>query len=379
MSVVSTTNLYLDSSRVIKDSGNKGDNCTFQLGNASIQSGDGQIVRLALQEFTMPKVWTDVNANNSVVETKIDMNGFGVIVGAPSLTHQNYVSVRDIALDFQRAIGEEMVSVATAAGIAGITGWQNVAGTTLTPVALTGINGTTDNIISFSVELTPVATALNIASALVQMFEGKGDSAQLLGGNRIVNGLSTDPSITVNIIANSGGQANSALQVQCLYPAVRFTTPKIYLRTNLISQSLESSALLQPTDQATQGNIVDTNLLGVIPVNTELCSYTVMSDRVFQLDLGQNSISAIKLFVTDEHGRAIGRTLGDAYLNTATGTGTQQSTLGNLNFSCVLRADVVQIRPPVSSALVGGSSKGKEPFGAKIDLTNVPQYIQGNF
>jgi hypothetical protein len=380
MSIVSTTNLYLDTSRVIKDSGNKGDNCTFQLGNASIQAGDGQIVRLALQEFTMPKVWSDVNANNSVVETQFDVNGAGITFGAPSLTHQNYLSIHDIALDFQKQLANELIAVATASGIAGITGYQEIAGSAgVKPPAGTGINGTSDNIISFSIELLPLTTALNITTALVQMFEGKGDSAQLLGGNRIVNGASTDPSITVSIVANSALQAASAITVQCLYPAVRFTTPNLYLRTTLASQSLESSALAQPTDQSSQGDILDTNILGVIPVNTEICKYQAYTDRVFQLDIGQSAITAIKLFVQDEHGRSIGRTLGDSYLNTSGGTGTAQSTLGNLNFSCVLRADIIQIRPPTNSANIKSAEKGREPFGAKIDLTNPSQIRQGRY
>ena len=377
MSIVSTTNLYLDTSRVLKDSGNKGDNCTFQLGNASLQAGDGQMIRLSLQEFTMPKTWTDINDNNCLVETQIDM-GAGVKFGAPALKKQNYININAIATDFLRAMGEEMITVAAASGIAGITGFQALASNPVLPPVLSGINGTTDNIISFGVELTPTATALSLSSALVQMFEAKGDSAQLLGGNRIVDGLSTNPSISVTIVANSAGTPASALVVQCLYPAVRFTTPNIYLRTTLASQSLESSALFAPTDQLEQGDILDTNILGVIPVNTEICKYEAYTDRIFQLDIGQQNITAIRLFITDEHGRAIGRTMSESYLNTASGANdplaTQQSTLGNLNFSCVLRADIVQVRPPRSAEVIQ-SSTGKAPMGANIDITNPAKYF----
>ena len=80
-----------------------------------------------------------------------------------------------------------------------------------------------------------------------------------------------------------------------------------------------------------------------------------MTDRVFELPLGQSNVSAIRLFITDRHGRPLGRGFNDPSL-TATGTGTKQSELGNLNFSCVIRADVVQI----SSPNVGRTPEGKD-------------------
>jgi hypothetical protein len=67
------------------------------------------------------------------------------------------------------------------------------------------------------------------------------------------------------------------------------------------------------------------------------------SGREFFINIRQKMVSNMRLRLTDRHNRPLGRSFGSpAY--TASGSGTNQSTLGNLSFSSVIRVDVIQQR-----------------------------------
>tara|TARA_B110001452_G_scaffold34400_1_gene26546 strand:- start:221 stop:472 length:252 start_codon:yes stop_codon:yes gene_type:complete len=53
----------------------------------------------------------------------------------------------------------------------------------------------------------------------------------------------------------------------------------------------------------------------------------------------------MRLFLTDSKNRPLGRLAGFAN-KTAAGTGAAQSTTGNLNYSCLLRIDVLEVMTP---------------------------------
>jgi hypothetical protein len=59
--IVNSYNLFVDSSTG-RDSASKGDNYHLHLGNAGITCESGQYIRLTLNNFTMHKTFTDVNA-----------------------------------------------------------------------------------------------------------------------------------------------------------------------------------------------------------------------------------------------------------------------------------------------------------------------------
>ena len=66
---------------------------------------------------------------------------------------------------------------------------------------------------------------------------------------------------------------------------------------------------------------------------------TAQSERDFFIDIHQKQLNVLRLRLTDSKNRLLGRLGGT---NTAAGTGTEQSTLGNLSFSAVIRFDIIK-------------------------------------
>ena len=260
--IVETHNLFIDTSTANKESNSRGDDFQLHLNTQSVDADRNQFIRLTLNDFSMYKTWTDVNDNNKTI---IIDDGTGDRKVA--LTKQNYETLYDLALNFANLIGTDIITNSSAASFT-ITG--------LTPAATTGINGTADNIIRFTIN-TNIAHGLT--QYLIQLFEEEGDSFALLGGNRIYG-----------------------------------STP-----------STENS------------------------LKTEFCTYTSNTGREYYLDLHQKHLNNIKLSLTDQHSRRIGRRPASFSSKTASGLNNQdaveQSTLGNLNFSCVLRVDIVSGGP----------------------------------
>ena len=62
--IVNSYNLFVDSSHAVT-SGSKGDDFHVNLQDSGVHAGDGQIIRVNLQEFSMKKNFFDVNATNS--------------------------------------------------------------------------------------------------------------------------------------------------------------------------------------------------------------------------------------------------------------------------------------------------------------------------
>jgi hypothetical protein len=82
-----------------------------------------------------------------------------------------------------------------------------------------------------------------------------------------------------------------------------------------------------------------------IPVDVEYCSYEAQTGREYFLNIRQKVLTNLRLRLTDRHNRPIGRAFGSSS-KTASGSGDEQSTLGNLSFNAVIRVDIVQQRHP---------------------------------
>ena len=282
--IVETHNLFIDTSTANKESNSRGDDFQLHLNTQSVDADRNQFIRLTLNDFSMYKTWTDVNDNNRAI---IIDDGTGDRKLA--LTKQNYETLYDLALNFANLIGTDIITNTAAASFT-VTG--------LTPGATTGINGTADNIIRFTIN-TNIAHGLT--QYLIQLFEEEGDAWALLGGNRIYGTTpSTENSLKVTI-------ATTAITFECLYPAQRSTTSHIYLRTSLTTGSSETASLAQETDIDIAPEVSYSNILARIPVNTEFCTYTSNTGREYYLDLHQKHLNNIKLSLTDQHSRRIGR------------------------------------------------------------------------
>jgi hypothetical protein len=335
--VLNSYNLYLDTGRV--SGADRGDSISISLAQQSINVSDGQLIRLSVNEFCMSKSWSDVNFNNSFFSMQSNITG--TTLTQIGMTQQNYQTVRDIALDFAATMITQINTYTGSVYTASL----------ILPAAATTINGTTNNIISFT--LTCVG-ANALTSLVLSCFEEVGDSNLIIGGDRITDATIVPAPPSISIIVSNTGQT---IEVQCLYPAQRSSTPYVYLRTGLTTHAVEQNSLTSPSGQTNLSDVLPSDILCRIPVNTEYCVYNATADRVFYIDPNQNNINTLRLFITDEHSRPIGRVfhstletastayfIGAAPLFAITPFGIHQSTLGNLSFSMVLRIDIVQKR-----------------------------------
>jgi hypothetical protein len=326
--IVNSYNLFIDSSTG-RDGASKGDNYHLHLGNAGIVCEAGQYIRLTLNNVTMHKTFTDINANNSQFTVR-DTPGSSTEVG--NLTSQNHTTLNSLATDFATQLGNIIKT------LKGLAGGTTITPNTITPSSTTTIGGDSDHIISFNLVFSNPHGISSTGDVICQMYSEHGDTYEILGGNRINSTTdTTTASITISV-TNA-----TTLAVQCLYPAQRHTTAFIYLRgTGIPNTSIESMSLSHPSEDH-RTDTIDSDILARIPVDIEYCNYDAQSGREYFMNVKQKQINTLTLRLTDAKNRPLGRVFGSSS-KTASGSGTDQSTLGNLSFSAVIRVDVVQQR-----------------------------------
>jgi hypothetical protein len=329
--IVNSYNLFVDSSTG-RDNASKGDNYHLHLGNAGITCESGQYIRLTLNNFTMHKTFTDVNTNNSKFVVQDTSN---VSTQTGNLTHRNNISLNALASDFATQLGTAIIAL-KGLGAAFFTT------SALKPDSTSSIGGNSDHIISFTLTCSTNHNIASTGDVICQMYSADGDVYELLGGNRVNSSTdNTTPSITIT------RTSPTVLTVQCLYPAQRHTTSFIYLRgTGIPNTSIESTSLAHPSEDH-RTDTVDSDILARIEVDVEYCNYEAQSGREYFMNIKQKQINTLSLRLTDAKNRPLGRVFGSSTNSTTTGitgSGTEQSTLGNLSFSAVIRVDVVQQR-----------------------------------
>ena len=326
--VINTYNLFVDSSTG-RDANSKGDSYHLHLGNAGITCEAGQYIRLSLNNFTMHKTFTDINANNSKFRVRTK-GAPGVADG--ELTKRNNTTLNSIAKDFGNNLAQAII---TAQGLGTATATLNNP----TPASTTSIGGDSDHIIAFDIVFSTNHNVASDGDAIVQLFTDDGEAYEILGGNRIDDATDT----TTNSIAQITVENATTLNVKCLYPAQRHTTSLVYLRaTGIPNTSIESTSLAHPSENH-RTDTTDSDILARIETDVEYINYNAQTGREYFMNVKQKQISNLTLRLTDAKNRPLGRAFGSP-LETASGTGTAQSSLGNLSFSAVIRVDIVQQR-----------------------------------
>ncbi len=324
--IINSYNLFVDSSTG-RDANSKGDNYHLHLGNAGMTCEAGQYIRLTLNNFTMHKTFTDINANNCKFKVRTQV---GTADG--ELTKRNNTTLNSIANDFGNNLAQAIID---AQGLGAATfALQNVK-----PSSVASVGGDSNHIISFDISFSANHNVASDGHVRVQFFSEDGETYEILGGDRIDD----DTDTTTNSIATVTVADTTTLNVKCLYPAQRHTTSFVYLRaTGIPNTSIESTSLAHPTENH-RTDTTDSDILARIEADVEYINYNAQTGREYFMNVKQKQISNLTLRVTDARNRALGRALGSSS-NTASGTGTAQSTLGNLSFSAVIRVDIVQQR-----------------------------------
>lgn len=348
--IVRSHNILVDTDRGEPSStAVKGDKFELDLNSEGIHLDEGQYLRLTLNNFEMYKTWTNVNDNNRLTQLffgEDDPTDPGTTVYskvAVNLNPKNYEFINDVAVEFSNKFKAEVDYKYGCTGVI----------SALTPDSTAGINGTTDNIISF-VYTAPLSAAIDLLAIYGRCPEGVGDAYALLGCNR---GRDTDPDNTksYDITITTKTASSLVLTVSMYYPAQRSTTSSIYLRTSLNTSASETASLNDPNTPANRSQVIQSNIWAKIPVNSEFCVFNSSTGREYFVDVQQKYLSHFRLFLTDEHNRPIGRRPVDTQANTpnyffktltSSSAANNQTTLGNLNFSCVIRVDVIQQSHP---------------------------------
>lgn len=325
--LVKTHNIFIDTAKARVESRTKGDDFALHLNTMSVDAEAGEFIRLTLNNFAMVKSWTDVNANNDTYYVAVN----GAYVSIPTITNQNYKSVTDLASNFATSLGNSIVALYTP---------TSFTVNNLAPASTTTINGTTDNIISFDLVFNANHTVSKLQLFCIE--SQRGDSAYLLGGD-MYSKDEADNLLTATASSFNCSVVNATtLRVQGLYPAQRFTEPYVYLRTSLPTSATETASITREDNVNELSEANSSNILAKIPVNTEMVVFNSQTGREYFLDLKQKHLNNIQLYLTDSKNRRLGRRPNEGHLKTASGTGANQSTRGNLNFNAVFRVEVIK-------------------------------------
>ena len=315
--ITSSYNLFVDSSTG-HNAQTKGDDYIVNLQDAGVHAGEGEHIRMSLSNFSMAKNFTDVNENNNEFRFKtVNSTGADSFDVNLKLDNRNYTNLTNLATNFADKIRAQLASAIAAAT-------EAAAHTDMTTIV-------NDNIITFTVNTTG-NHGLN--EALIQFNSDISDSYALLGGDRVKTGDNTTPSISVAI------PTATSVKITCKYPAQRSTMPFVYIRApGVLNTNIETQGLRNSSDNH-NSDVAHSDILGrAVVESNEWVQFTAQSERDFFIDIHQKQLNVLRLRLTDSKNRLIGRRGGG---DTALGIAPNQSTLGNLSFSAVLRFDIIK-------------------------------------
>ena len=317
MAVVSSRNLFIDSSTNISG---EGDNFVLEMSGHTISAGDGQILRLTLVNFNMYNNTYEVNDSNNLVQGSIVVNNTRTINFDFRLPVRNYPNLATMSREFQQKFRDELVSQCRV-----ISGNNNLT------AAISGIkNGADpgpidgDRIISFKLTFSG-AHSLPNSSLTIILDEDSSDSFILLGGDRS-NSTTQRQAFLVTI------SSTTEITVEGKYPMQQTTSPELFLRVDTPSTNLEMTSL---TGLRTSDHVVTSNILGKFQFQSDFVHYDSNTNEFF-MDLQQKQINHLRFFLTDRKNRRLQQS----------GPGLAQNTLGNMFFSAVVRIDVIQRTHP---------------------------------
>jgi len=327
--VIDSFNIFVDSQQGLSG---KGDDCSIQVSTAGLVLEDGQIFRMYLQQFCMYKNFFTINGNNALF--RLSTTGASLSdARTGELAHQNTKTIGDNVSLFATALATSALASAIAVGSTATT-----CSSTFTPATTVLIDDPGTRQFTITLTFNAVHT---FTKFLVQSYEDDGDHSQLFGGNKITGtagGNTTTNSYSVSF------PTTSTILISGLYACQRSTDPFVYLRCDLPNNGIETSSFSSASTNHTS-QITSSDILGRIPVDAELCYFSTNDGKEFVLNLSNRNINTMRFSLRDSKDRPIGRRPGSTNPNTASdfsGAGTTQNTLGNLNFTMILRLERVQ-------------------------------------
>ena len=344
--IVNSFNIFIDTekSSLVGDRTSQGDDVKIHFEGQTIEAKDGELIRISLLNFTMFNNTYMVNQNNGRINLRgTDGTAFNETI---SIEHKNYNNLKDLATALATAIGTELTSQTVAAS------FEN---TTILPS--TTSMGSTDNRL-LDITLTAKdgggsTVAHGLTDLHIQIPESVGDAYCLLGG------LRQDDTTDINFDSLKVTRTTNTVRIQGFFPMQRMTDPYVYLRCNNAQNGLEMSVLSNDRGRY-NADIINSDILAKVFKDVEFINYNSATGDEYFMNLQQRKLSNLRLFLTDSKGRKLGRLSTQRDLGTAAGLESSgsfenenQSTLGNLYFTAVLKVDIVKVYEPAKLQSVG--------------------------
>ena len=341
--IVNSFNLFVDSekSSLVGDQQSEGDDVHIHFEGQTIECGDGENIKLSLLNFTMFNNTYHININNSRFNVRGSSGTTPSFLNVVNIDRKNYNNLNDIATNFATNLGTYL------AGKSAASSFEN---TTILPSATNMAD--TDNrlldIILTAKDGAGATIAHGITDLRLQCLESEGESYTILGAIRQDD--STDTTFNSLLITI----ATNTIRVQGYFPMQRLSDPYVYLRCNNAQNGLEMSVLSNDRGLY-NSDIINSDIFAKIFKDVEFISYESNTGDEYFMNLQQRKLANLRLTLTDSKGRKLGRTSGQRDLGTAAGltdsnldpVSNLQNTKGNLNFTAVIRVDIIRNRNPV--------------------------------
>lgn len=404
--IVNSFNLFIDTEKaaLLGDGNSKGDDVNIHFEGSTIVANDGEMIRMTLTNFEMFNNLYHIDANNSLFQTRCSTTTTPIPSAVQrDLTRKNYNSLGEITMDFANIIGNVINGVTTAAHKVLIVKMSNVVEgfkpydtetglnydfpVTATPTTFTAtssyikptpltLGATSDRVFDVTYQIVsaatnPVTHVHGILTLLIQTLGSDGDCYCVLGSLRDDNDSASFNSFEVDLDPDG---TNTQIRVRGYFPMQRMTDPYVYLRCGSSQNgSLEMAVLSDSAITASSNNsdITTSDIFAKLKRDVEFISYdNGMGDEYF-INLQQRKLSSIRFTLTDSKNRKLGRKRAESNNGTGAGlfntssntthilTGRQyleattkgytnlnQSTLGNLFFTAVVRVDIVKTGNP---------------------------------
>lgn len=322
--VINSFNIFIDSQQGLSG---KGDDVTVQVGSAGLVLEDGQIFRINVEQFNMNRVFYNVHGNNALFRISSTGASLSDDQRIGELAHQNTKTIGDNVSLFKDALCVTALASAQAVGSTATT-----CTGTFTPATTVLMDdpGTRQ----FSITLTFDA-AHTFTKFCVQSFVADGDHYLLFGGNKITNSADT----TTSSYAVTFPSTTTVL-IKGYYTCQRSTDAFVYVRCDLPNNGIETSSFSSATSNFTS-QITASDILCRVPIDYEYCYFSTNTGNEFVLNLSNRNINTMRFYLRDSKDRPLGRRSGNTSSDFS-GAGTAQNTLGNLNFTMILRIEQVQ-------------------------------------
>lgn len=343
--VVNSFNLFIDSekSNLVGHQQSTGDDTHIHFEGQTIEAGDGENIRLTLVNFTMFNNTYMININNSRFNVRGASGTTPSFLDVVNIDRKNYISLKDVATSFATNLGIYLASKSVAASFENTTvlpssTTMSATDNRLLDITLTAKNGGGSTI------------AHGITDLKIQCLEADGESYTILGGNRQDDSTDTTFS-SLKITGLTPGSVT--IRVQGYFPMQRLSDPYVYLRCDNAQNGLEMSVLSNDRGRY-DSDVMNSNILAKLIKDVEYITYDSSTGEEYFINLQQRKLSNLRLSLTDSKGRKIGRTSGQRDLGTSAGLtdsnldfeSNTQNTTGNLNFTAVLRVDIIRNKNP---------------------------------